>query len=622
MTARRGRRQADGGFVSVEIVDLGTFARQWAVEGRRIAWLLGAGASASARVPTASQIVLDLLARMYAAAHGLVLQELNLGDQSTRDAILAYYDGMNGMPPVGDPSDYSTAFALALPDEGPRRQYFRVLLRDRMPSYGQRVLGALLVQGSVDLVLTTNFDDLLEQATDGARAAQEAPSRPRLGVAALGDAGRANLALSDDDFPFLIKLHGDFRERELKNLDPELLHQDERLRQAFLDASRRFGLAVIGYSGRDASVMAMLAEATRTREALPGGLWWLTRDPGSVLPAVDQLMRQATEAGVTSRYVRIENFDETLAGLGRQATLTPDLRSHVDRLRAEPRVVDAAMPELDRGPLPVLRMNALPIIGAPTRAMQVTLVDDLAPGEVQRLLREGRWRGALARSGQRLLALGSADELGRTLGLATPPAEVPINCQRADAPTIERALIDEAVTRALARRLPTRAIVRDRGNQMRIRPRDDERPDSAQQAAARRLIEEAYDEPLTGLCPATVGLGSDGQRRAFAEAVRLSTEWRLGVLWLLFVPHTWVSPVARRDGGSVTTGDPASAWRKERWVKRRNEKWSAILAAWAKVIAPDSETTIPVLPDGLAQRDLVGGEFVLASTTAYSRVAQ
>jgi hypothetical protein len=53
--------------VSAEVVDLGTFTRQWAVEGRRVAWLLGAGASASANVPTASQITLDLLARLYAA---------------------------------------------------------------------------------------------------------------------------------------------------------------------------------------------------------------------------------------------------------------------------------------------------------------------------------------------------------------------------------------------------------------------------------------------------------------------------------------------------------------------------------------------------------------------------
>src|SRR5207244_2782197 len=128
--------------MSAEVVDLGTFTRQWAVEGRRVAWLLGAGASASASVPTAGQVTLDLLARL-----------------------------------VG--------------------------------------------QGVVDLVRTTSFDDLVEQAADQARASQSAPSRARLGIAALGDSARAGLALSDDDFPLLVKLHGDFRERELKNLESE-----------------------------------------------------------------------------------------------------------------------------------------------------------------------------------------------------------------------------------------------------------------------------------------------------------------------------------------------------------------------------------------------------------------
>ena len=94
--------------MSVAVVDLGTFSRQWAVEGRRIAWLFGAGASASAQVPTAGRVVLDLLSRLYADAHHLVHQDLNLGDEDTRRSILAYYDGINGMPPIGDPSDYST----------------------------------------------------------------------------------------------------------------------------------------------------------------------------------------------------------------------------------------------------------------------------------------------------------------------------------------------------------------------------------------------------------------------------------------------------------------------------------------------------------------------------------
>lgn len=609
--------------MSRDVIDLSTFTRQWAVEGRRIAWLLGAGASASANVPTAGQITLDLLAQLYAAAHGVVLQSLNLGDHATRQKIAQYYDGMNGMPPTGDPSDYSTAFQLALPDEGPRRQYLRSLFKDRSPSYGQRVLGALVAAGRADLVLTTNFDDLVEQAADQARASQSTPSRARLGVAALGDASRAGLALSDDDFPLLVKLHGDFRESALKNLDSELQQQDQNLRQAFLDSSRRFGLAVVGYSGRDASVMTMLADAVRTKGALPAGLWWMTRDPDAALPAVTELMELAGSCGVTARFVRIENFDESLASLGKQATLSPDLRGYVDALRAEARVLDAAIPEVDAGPLPVLRMNALPIVGAPTRALQGTLRESLAPDDLKDTLRSVQWRGAVATSGQRVLALGSSSQLAAALSLAAQPMEVDIDCQRHDAPTVERALAYEALTRALARRLPTRAVIRQRGHQLRVRAVNGQRPDSPEQAVARTVLQQAYGDPLTGLCPGSLGRGPDGRRREFAEAVRLSIEWRLGVLWLLFVPHTWVSPSEHQTGPAHSAlGDPASAWRKERWVNRRNERWAAIIDAWAKVIAPDPQTTISVLPPGLPGRDLVGGDFILAQTTAYSRVAR
>jgi hypothetical protein len=607
--------------LSVAVVDLGTFSRQWAVEGRRIAWLFGAGASASAQVPTAGQIVLDLLSRLYADANHLVHQDLNLGDETTRRSILTSYDGMNGMPPAGDPSDYSTAFSLAFPDDGPRRQYLRGLFKDRLPSHGQRVLGALIAEGLVDLGLTTNFDDLVEQAAESARAVLTNSSRPRLGIAALGDPARASLALSDDDFPLLVKLHGDFREHALKNLDSELQSQDAKLRQAFLDGSRRFGLAVIGYSGRDASVMTMLNDAVATTDALPGGLWWLTRDPSSALPAVAELMERADAAGVLARFVTIDNFDETFASLGRVATLKPALRSHVDQLRTTARVVDAALPAIEAGDFPILRMNALPILSSPTRALQATLQPRTTLDAVRDGLHAVRWRGALATSGERVLALGSATQLASALPLTGPPSGVTINGHREDAPTLERAVTSEALTRGLARRLPVRALIRDRGHQLVVRAASADRPDSAAQASARQAVIRAYGDPLTGVCPNNLGRGPDGQRRIFAEGVRLNVEWRLDQLWLLFVPHTWVSPVDRTNNAG-RGGDPASAWRKERWVNRRNEKWAEIIAAWASILAPHAETKIAVLPPGPESDAIVSQEFVLSSTTAYSRVAR
>jgi len=380
-------------------------------------------------------------------------------------------------------------------------------------------------------------------------------------------------------------------------------------------------LAVIGYSGRDESVMTMLNDAVAIADALPGGLWWMTRDPSSVLPAVSQLMERADAAGVSARFVNIENFDETFASLGRVAALKPALRAHVDQLRTAPRVVDAALPAIEAGDFPTLRMNALPILSSPTRAVQATLQPRTNLDAVRDGLHAARWRGALATSGERVLALGSATQLASTLPLTATPSEVTINCHRDEAPTLERAVTSEALARGLARGLPVRALIRDRGHQLLVKPLSTDRPDSARQASARQTLIRAYGDPLTGLCPANLGRGPAGQRRSFAEGVRLNVEWRLEQLWLLFLPHTWVSPVDRSNNAG-RGGDPASAWRKERWVNRRNEKWAEIIAAWASVLAPDPETRIAVLPPGPDADAVVSQEFVLSSTTAYSRVAR
>lgn len=613
--------EPDAGSTSVLTTSANAFVRQWAVEGRRIAWLLGAGASASARIPTARQITLDLLCRLYADAFGLVRQDLDLADDATRRRLEAYFDGQNGMPPLGDRSDYSTAFALALPGDGPRRQYLRRLMEGRSPSYGQRVLGALIAHGHTDLVITTNFDDLVEQAAERARAAQTSPGRSRLGVAALGDPARAGLAFTDDDFPLLIKLHGDFREHQLKNLEAELQAQDDRLRRTILDASRRFGLAVVGYSGRDASVMAMLEDAVATPDALPGGLWWLLRDPEGVSAEVDRVMRLARDAGVSAQYVRVGAFDEVLGALGRQADLGAELRAYVNGLAPVQRVQGAALPALDRGALPVLRLNALPLRAAPSAAVALTLSAGWDKERIEAALAAGRWRGSHVLSGQRMLALGDTTSLRQILGARDEAVSVRLDVFAADSPPFERSLVLAAMTRALARRLPVRPSIRDRGMRLRIRPVDRDRPDSETQVEVRRRFEDAYGDALTGECEASLGRGPDGAHRVFAEAVTLSLEWRFDTLWLLFLPATWVSPLNEAQRRSAS-GDKAAAWRKERWVNRRNERWAAIIDAWAQAIAPEDPTTFPAVPNSAADASAAWGDFEIGRPTAYSRVAR
>jgi hypothetical protein len=266
-------------------------------------------------------------------------------------------------------------------------------------------------------------------------------------------------------------------------------------------------------------------------------------------------------------------------------------------------------------------MNALPLLETPRRALRATLRTAPERAAMRSALHEAFWRGAAVPSGRQVLALGSAAVLGKALDLDGAAVEIDIDPAAEHAATIERALIYEAITRGLARELPVRARIRDSGHRLIVAPENPERPDSSRQVDCRRLLETAYGEPLTGQCPLNLGRGPDGQARRFAEAVELSLEWRLGVLWLLFVPRTWVSGLPRDGRPSGPQGDPASAWRKERWVNRRNERWAAIIDAWAKSIAPTDRTEVPVLPAGLGERDLVGGRFVLGKTTAYSREA-
>lgn len=107
--------------------------------------------------------------------------------------------------------------------------------------------------GRVRLIWTTNFDKNVEDAS-----AKVLGGTGRLTVATLDSAAIAEESIAEERWPVLAKLHGDFQSRRLKNTSDELITQNERLRTTLIDQSKRFGLVVAGYSGRDQSVMDAL----------------------------------------------------------------------------------------------------------------------------------------------------------------------------------------------------------------------------------------------------------------------------------------------------------------------------------------------------------------------------
>ena len=125
----------------------------------------------------------------------------------------------------------------------------------------------------------------------------------------------AEQTIAAERWPLEVKLHGDFRSRRLKNTNDELRHQDNRLRQVFTDTCRRFGLVVVGYSGRDDSIMDALEDPLSRSGAFPNGLFWLHRESDTILPRVERFLERARDASVEVASVAVENFDEALRDL-------------------------------------------------------------------------------------------------------------------------------------------------------------------------------------------------------------------------------------------------------------------------------------------------------------------
>src|SRR5207237_1362523 len=102
----------------------------------------------------------------------------------------------------------------------------------------------LMRSGHARVVWTTNFDPLLADA-----CAKIYDSTGALTTIGLGTAEQAELLIAQQRWPIEVKLHGDFRERRLKNTSEELRDQDVRMRRMLVESCGRFGLVVAGYSG-------------------------------------------------------------------------------------------------------------------------------------------------------------------------------------------------------------------------------------------------------------------------------------------------------------------------------------------------------------------------------------
>jgi hypothetical protein len=197
------------------------------------ALLLGSGVSRSAGIPTGWGIVLDLVAK-YAHLAG----EETVGDPER------WYRATFGREP--DYAELIEALAKA-PAERSRllRAYFEPSPGDpepntKRPTRAHRAIAQFAARGFVRLIVTTNFDRLIETAL------HEAGVNPIVISTADGVEGAPPLAHSPCT---LLKLHGDYIDMRIKNTPAELASYDPRITALLDRILDEYGLVVCGWSG-------------------------------------------------------------------------------------------------------------------------------------------------------------------------------------------------------------------------------------------------------------------------------------------------------------------------------------------------------------------------------------
>lgn len=239
------------------------------------ALLLGSGVSTGAGIPTGWGVVTNLVERAATAE--------DPGNSDSHQLAVTDPEGWWAKHGVGE-LGYSALLAAMAPTPAARQgilqDYFVPTDQDRemhmkVPSPAHRSIANLVKRGVVKVVITTNFDRLVEQALDAAGVQYQVITRPDA-VAGMTPLPHATTTV--------IKLHGDYAELDSRNTIDELTDYPEQWTDLLSRVFADYGLLISGWSGEwDKALVHALESAPRRYP-----LYWDSRS--SKGEAAQQLM--------------------------------------------------------------------------------------------------------------------------------------------------------------------------------------------------------------------------------------------------------------------------------------------------------------------------------------------
>jgi hypothetical protein len=239
------------------------------------ALLLGSGISRAADIPTGWDVTKDLIGKLSAA--------VGATEETLPDPAIWYRER------YGEEPDYSRVVDKLAGSPEDRRQllegYFEPDEVDveegrKLPTEAHHTVAELVAKGYLKVIVTTNFDKLMERALEAAGVTPTVVSNP--------DAAEGAPPLQHTRCT-VVKVNGDYLDARIKNTPAELAEYDSRM-DALLDrVFDEYGLVVCGWSGEYDT--ALIAALRRSRSRRYTTYWASYGEPSQTERELTQFLR-------------------------------------------------------------------------------------------------------------------------------------------------------------------------------------------------------------------------------------------------------------------------------------------------------------------------------------------
>lgn len=226
--------------------------------------LLGSGASTATGIPTGWGVVRELVRQVAAANHG----DPSAAQAAWKDPEAWWAENGNGE--LG----YSTLLKQLAPTAAARQGllsgFFEPNDEEReeglkQPTKAHEAIAELVKKGLVRVIITTNFDRLMERALEAQGVSPQVISRPEAvnGMAPLAHAPAT-----------VIKLHGDYKDLGSRNTPDELEIYPAEWKRLLGQVFDEYGLVISGWSADWDTALVSALESTPNRRY---PLYWDSR---------------------------------------------------------------------------------------------------------------------------------------------------------------------------------------------------------------------------------------------------------------------------------------------------------------------------------------------------------